>query len=99
MEYMSICNIFSLHSYQETLGLVYLEAMAHGKAVIGCVGQGVDGIIIDGETGLLTKPRDEKGLLCAVDLLLANHDKANEIGQRARKLVLKNYTWEGNARR
>jgi glycosyltransferase involved in cell wall biosynthesis len=99
MEYMSICSIFSLPSYQETLGLVYLEAMAHGKAVIGCVGQGVDGIIIDGETGLLIKPRDEKGLLCAMDLLLANHDKANEIGQRARKLVLKNYTWEKNVKK
>jgi glycosyltransferase involved in cell wall biosynthesis len=99
MEYMSICNIFSLPSHLETLGLVYLEAMAHGKAVIGCQGQGVDGIIIDGETGLLIKPRDEKGLLYAMDYLLSNVEKTAEIGKKARKLVLENYTWEKNARK
>jgi len=97
MEYMSICDIFSLPSWQETLGLVYLEAMAHGKPIIGCQGQGVDGLVVNGETGFSVKPRDVDSLASTIDFLLANPVKAREIGERARKLVLENYTWEKNA--
>jgi len=96
MEYMSVCDIFSLPSWQETLGIVYLEAMAHGKPIIGCQGQGVDGIVIDGETGFLAKPRDVNSLLNAIDFLLDNPQEAQEIGERAKKFVLENYTWEKN---
>lgn len=99
MEYMSICQIFSLPSWQETMGLVYLEAMAHGKPIIGCQGQGVDGLIINGETGLVAKPKDVESLVQAMDFLLGNPDKASEIGEQARKLVLEKYTWEKNAQR
>jgi glycosyltransferase involved in cell wall biosynthesis len=97
MEYMSICNIFSMPSWQETFGLVYAEAMAHGKPIIGCQGQGVDGIVTDGKTGLLVKPKDVDSLVKAIDYLLSNPDEARDIGERARKLVLENYTWEKNA--
>ena len=94
MEYMSICDIFSTPSWQETFGLVYLEAMANGKPVIGCQDQGVDGIVKEKETGLLVKQKDVDSLVIAIDFLLSNPEKAKEIGERAKKLVLENYTWE-----
>jgi len=97
MEYMSICKIFTMPSWQETFGLVYVEAMAHGKPIIGCKGQGVDGIVTDGNTGLLVKPKDVDSLVKAMDYLLSNPDEARAIGKRARKLVLENYTWEKSA--
>lgn len=97
MEYMSMCDIFSLPSWQETLGLVYLEAMAHGKPIIGCQGQGVDGIITEGKTGFLARPTDVNSLVKAIDFLLGYPQKAKAIGEQARKLVLENYTWEKNA--
>lgn len=97
MEYMSICDIFSLPSWQETFGLVYLEAMAQGKPIIGCRGQGVDGIVKEGETGLLAKPKDIDSLVEALDFLLGHPEEARAMGERARKLVLENYTWEKNA--
>ncbi len=99
MEYMSNCDIFTLPSWQETLGLVYIEAMAHAKPVIGCRGQGVDGIVSEGESGLLAEPMDVDSLVRALDFLLSNADKAKEIGERARKLVFENYTWEESARK
>jgi len=99
MEYMSVCDIFCLPSWQETLGLVYLEAMAHGKPIIGCQRQGVDGLIVNGETGLMVKPKDVDSLAQTIDFLLSNPEKAKEIGERARKLVLENYTWEKTARK
>lgn len=97
MEYMSICEIFTMPSWQETFGLVYVEAMAHGKPIIGCKGQGVDGIVEHSKTGLLVKPKDVDSLVKAMDYLLSNPDEAQAIGKRARKLVLENYTWEKNA--
>jgi len=98
MEYMSICDIFSLPSWRESLGLVYLEAMAHGMPIIGCQGQGIDGLIVSGETGFTVKPKDVDSLASTIDFLLANPVKARDIGERARRLVLENYTWEKNAR-
>jgi len=97
MEYMSICEIFTMPSWQETFGLVYIEAMAHGKPIIGCQGQGVDGIVTDGNTGLLVKPKDVDSLVKALDFLLSHPSEAQDIGKRARDLVLKNYTWERSA--
>jgi teichuronic acid biosynthesis glycosyltransferase TuaC len=99
MEYMSICEVFTLPSWRETFGLVYLEAMAHGKPVVACRGQGVDGIVTHGDTGLLAEPRDVNSVIEQLRFLLDNADKARSIGERARKLVLENYTWERNAER
>jgi glycosyltransferase involved in cell wall biosynthesis len=97
MEYMAICEVFTLPSWQETFGLVYIEAMAHGKPVIAVQGQGVDGIVVHGETGLLVKPRDINSLVEALDFLLSHPDEARAMGERAREVVLANYTWEKNA--
>lgn len=97
MEYMSICDIFSLPSYNEGFGVVYLEAMANGKPVIACQGEGIDGIIKDKETGILVKPKDVDSLVKAMDYLLSNSDEARAIGKRACKLVLENYSWEKSA--
>lgn len=94
MEYMSICKIFSMPSWQETFGLVYIEAMAHAKVVIGVRGQGVDGIVEHGKTGMLVKPRDVDSLVEALDFLLSHPEEARAMGERACRLVLENYTWE-----
>lgn len=49
-------DVFILLSFPETLGLVYIEAMARGKIVIGSEGQGIDGVIINGANGFLCNP-------------------------------------------
>ena len=97
MEYMAKCDIFSLPSWQEGFGVVYLEAMAHGKPVIGCQGEGIEDFVEHGKTGLLVKPRDVDSLVGALNFLLSHPDEAKAMGERARKLVLENYTWEKNA--
>ena len=94
MEYMSICDIFCLPSWNEAFGIVYAEAMANGKPVIGCEEEGCEDFIKNVETGILVKPRSVDSLVEAIDFLLSNPEKAKEMGERARRLVLGNYTLE-----
>lgn len=58
LHHMEQADVFAMVSSSETLGLVYLEAMAKGCITIGSKGEGIDGIILDGINGYLCKPRD-----------------------------------------
>ena len=71
-------DIFMLPSYRETLGLVYLEAMACGCITIGAENEGIDGILRNGENGFLcdaTKPDNIKLALIKAMELPANARK------------------------
>lgn len=46
-------DCFVMVSSREAFGLVYLEAMAKGLIVIGTKGQGIDGVVKNGENGFL----------------------------------------------
>ena len=50
---MRACSVFVLPSRYEGLGCVYLEAMACGKPVMACRGQGIEEIIEHGKNGWL----------------------------------------------
>lgn len=97
MGYMAGCDVFTLPSWNEGFGIVYLEAMANGKPVIGCQGEGIEDFVEHGKTGMLVKPRDVDSLVDALDFLLNHHEEAKDMGELARKLVLENYTWGKNA--
>lgn len=97
MAYMNACDVFVLPSWNEGFGIVYLEAMACGKPVIGCQGEGIEDFVEHGKTGLLVKPKDVDSLVETMDFLLSHPEEAKAMGKQARKLVLENYTWEKNA--
>ena len=59
---MREADVFSLPSYAETFGLAYLEAMSQGAVAVGSRGEGIDGVIEDGENGYLLDAKDERGL-------------------------------------
>ena len=96
-EYMKACDIFVLPSIMEGFGVVFAEAMAFGKPVIGCEEGVVPDLVQDRKTGLLVPKDDVDSLAEALDFLLSHPDEAKAMGERGRKLVLKNYTWEKNA--
>jgi len=97
MKFMSACDIFTMPSWQETFGLVYLEAMAHGKPVVGCKGQGMDKIITESNAGLLAEPKDVHSLVNALEFLISNPLDAQAMGERGRKLVFESYSHTKNA--
>ena len=54
--YYDACDLFVLPSVKEGFGIVFLEAMSHGKPCIGARAGGVPEVIRDGVTGLLVDP-------------------------------------------
>jgi glycosyltransferase involved in cell wall biosynthesis len=51
--YYASCDLFVLPSVKEGFGIVFLEAMSHGKPCIGARAGGVPEVIRDGATGVL----------------------------------------------
>ncbi len=98
-EAMQRCAVFALPSSFEGLGCVYLEAMASGKAAIGCRGQGIEEIIEHGKNGWLVTPGNEAELSEALRVLLQNDDFRGRLGKSARSTILQGHTLRDQARR
>lgn len=94
---MAAADLFSLPSWQEGFGVVYIEAMALGVPVIGVRGEGIEDVVISGQNGLLVEPRNVEDLSEAMDNLLSRRDYAGTLAEAGRDTVLKGYTWEQNA--
>jgi glycosyltransferase involved in cell wall biosynthesis len=62
---MAACHVFVMPSSYETFGLVFAEAMAAGKPVIGCLGTAAEEIV-PGFAGILVPPNDDIALTLAL---------------------------------
>jgi phosphatidyl-myo-inositol dimannoside synthase len=69
----------------EGFGIVYLEAGAYGKPVIGGNVGGAPDAILDGVTGLLVDPLDELALAEAITTLLLDRRLAGRLGAAGRR--------------
>lgn len=86
------CAVFALPSYYEGLGCVYLEAMASGKATVGCWRQGIEEIIKHKHNGWLVSPNDPEDLAAGLSALLSDASLRNNIAEEGRRTVLKGFT-------
>ena len=71
---------------------VVLEAMASGRAVVVTDNPGIDEYVRHGETGLLVPPADPDAFADALRELLADPERAREMGRRGREAVLRSWT-------
>jgi teichuronic acid biosynthesis glycosyltransferase TuaC len=97
LQFISLCDIFILPSYNESFGIVYLEAMALAKPVIGCKDQGIQDCIQHGSNGFLVEPKNSEEIVDIVSRLLKHRAESAKIGQLAKKTVFHSYTWSENA--
>lgn len=77
---------------REPFGLVTLEALACGTAVVAVAEGGIPEVMRDGVTGRLTA-RDESAFAEAVGGLLASPELAARYGAQGRAHVLEHWTW------
>jgi teichuronic acid biosynthesis glycosyltransferase TuaC len=96
-EAMRRCTVFALPSRYEGLGCVYLEAMATGKPVIACRGQGIDEIIQHGSNGWLIPVDNLEELVQGLQLLLGDPTLRLQMGNAARKTIVEGFTMLGQA--
>jgi glycosyltransferase involved in cell wall biosynthesis len=64
-----------------------LEASAMSRPVVAFRSEGITDYIIDGETGLLVEPGNEKALRAAIQSLIENPAEARRLGQNARQRI------------
>ena len=98
MRYIAGSDIFVLPSWDEAFGVVYVEAMAHGKPIIACEGEGIADFVKDKKTGILVKPKDIESLTNGIEYLVKNPLIAKKIGQSGKELVYSSFTWGNNAK-
>ncbi len=93
------CDLFVLPSVSrlEAFGIVALEAMATGKAVVVADIPGVREVIEDGREGLLTDPVNPQDLAEKVRRLVEDPALRQEMGRRGREKVLASFTTEAVA--
>ncbi len=90
----SACEIFAMPSKGEGFGLVYLEAMACGKPVIGGLHGGAPEVIEHGKTGFLVQHGEADQLAASLEVLLADPALGREMGARGRERVEKEFHFE-----
>lgn len=87
-------QIFCGLSRSEALGNVFLEAQAAGCAVIATHTGGIPDIVEDGRTGLLVSPDDAEGAAQAMQKLLSDSHKWQELA-KAGMASARTYDWQG----
>ncbi len=90
--YMPCFDVIALTTYAETFGLVLIEAMQSGVAVIGSNAGGVPEIINDQLTGLLFEPGDVESLTRKIEYYYDNPDSRKEIAAHGQKFVAMNFS-------
>jgi teichuronic acid biosynthesis glycosyltransferase TuaC len=91
---MAQADIYSMPSYQEGLGLVYLESMALGIPTIAVRGQGGDDLIEGDVNGFLVDAHDVDQLTLIWKRLITDRNLRNRIGKAGQKTIQDKFTWE-----
>jgi starch synthase len=107
VQLLSHAAVFCCPSIYEPMGIVNLEAMGCGTAVVATATGGIPEVVDDGSTGHLVPfeiddpvtrdPRDPKGfagdLSARINDLLADPAKAGSFGRAGRQRVLDRFSW------
>ena len=105
IQLLSHATCFVCPSVYEPLGIVNLEAMACGTAVVASAVGGIPEVVVDGETGLLV-PYDETdpagfeaALATTIAGVLADPAGAAALGAAGRTRAVEHFGWDAVARR
>lgn len=91
--YLQAADVFcSPATHGESFGIVLLEAMASGRAIVASAIEGYAGLLVADDAGLLVPPRDPEALASALVHLLRDETARRQLGEKAAAAALK-YDW------
>jgi len=93
VSFYSRAQFFVHAARQEAQGLVLLEAMSCGRAVIATRVNGIPELVRDGETGLLVDPDDPAALAAAMIRLQREPALCASLGSRGEEIVRREHSW------
>jgi phosphatidylinositol alpha-1,6-mannosyltransferase len=101
-EYYQACDVFVMHNRTlsddvEGFGLVFLEAGACGKPVVGGRSGGAAEAVVHGATGFLVEPDDLQGLVQTLRRLLGDSALRREAGLAGRRRAVEEFSNRGQA--
>ncbi len=105
MQLLTAATVFVCPSVYEPQGIVNLEAMACGTAVVASAVGGIPEVVADGVTGVLVPyhavetEEFEAGLAAAVNELCADPERAAAMGHAGRERAVHEFGWDAIAHR
>lgn len=78
-------------------GIVFLEANAFSKPVIGGRSGGAKEAVVHEKTGLLVDPNDLENISQAITRLLQDNDFARKLGEQGKQRVIDEFSWSQRA--
>lgn len=96
--WMEACNLFTAPSRYESFGLIFLEAMRAGKAVVATNVGGIPEVVADGKTGILVPPGDVAELAAAWLRCADDPAMCVRFGLAGRQRFLAHFTSDSMAR-
>lgn len=111
IELYSHAQVFVCPSIYEPFGIINLEAMACGTAVVASAVGGIKEVVVSGETGYLVvvdqmtespfepldKEKFSKDLASRINELMANPELCEQMGKAGRKRVEEKFSWSAIA--
>jgi glycosyltransferase involved in cell wall biosynthesis len=88
------CSLFVMPSHKEGFGIVFLEAMAYGKPIVGGAQGGTPSVVQNGKTGLLVDYGDVAGIANSITRLLRDDTLRERYGRAGHRRLLNEFTFE-----
>jgi glycosyltransferase involved in cell wall biosynthesis len=95
---MAACDVFTLPSFEEPFGLVFLEAMAMARPVVAINNGGTPEVVEHERSGLLSPPWDVPALAANIARLVREPELRRRFGQQGRERVLGYFNLQRMAR-
>lgn len=98
-EILTAADTFVCPSIYEPLGIVNLEAMACGTAVVASDVGGIPEVVVDGTTGTLVHYDEadaqsfERDIAAAVNAMVADRERAKKFGLAGRERAVNDFSW------
>ena len=87
------CEFFVLPSRSEPFGIVFLEAMTFGKAIVATSVGGIPELVFDGFNGLLVPSEDSDALAEKIALCIENQAARERLGRNGLSVVETQYDY------